>query len=220
MTQQSERHVPAAGRRGLEALYDPVMALTMRERAFRAAITDLALTAPDDGPIIDLGCGTGSQLLQLARLAPGRELIGIDLDTAILERARGKFTAAGVSARLLHGSADALSLDDTSVVVAITSLVMHHLTPATRLRTLVELARVLQPGGRLIVVDWGKPTGPVTRFGFRLLRMLDGFQNTAEHAAGQLPTLIARVGFEQVANPTRWSTAWGTLELWTANRPT
>jgi len=220
VTSRAERYVPAAGRRGLEPLYDPVTKLTMRERAFRAAITDLALTAPNDGPIMDLGCGTGSQLLQLARLAPGRELIGIDIDTAILERARGKLTAAGVSARLLHGSADALPLDDTSVVVAITSLVMHHLTPATRLRTLVELARVLQPGGRLIVVDWGKPTGPVTRFGFRLLRMLDGFQNTAEHAAGQLPTLIARVGFEQVANPTRWSTAWGTLELWTANRPT
>ena len=196
-----------------------MMALTMRERAFRAAITDLALTAPDDGPIIDLGCGTGSQLLQLARLAPGRELIGIDLDTAILERARGKFTAAGVSARLLHGSADALSLDDTSVVVAITSLVLHHLPPATRLRTLMELVRVLRPNGRLVVVDWGKPTGPVTRIGFRLLRTLDGFHNTAEHAAGQLPMLIARTGFEQVTSPTRWSTIWGTLELWTANRP-
>lgn len=219
MTKQSERHVPAAGRRGLEALYDPVMALTMRECAFRAAITDLALTAPDDGPIMDLGCGTGSQLLQLARLAPGRELIGIDIDTAILERARGKLTAAGVSANLLHGSADALPLDDTSVVVAITSLVLHHLTPATRRRTLVELIRVLRPSGRLVVVDWGKSTSPVTRIGFRLLRTLDGIHNTAEHAAGQLPTLIARTGFEQVASPTRWSTVWGTLELWTANRP-
>jgi len=219
VTKQSERHVPAAGRRGLEALYDPVMALTMRECAFRAAITDLALTAPDDGPIMDLGCGTGSQLLQLARLAPGRELIGIDIDTAILERARGKLTAAGVSANLLHGSADALPLDDTSVVVAITSLVLHHLTPATRRRTLVELIRVLRPSGRLVVVDWGKSTSPVTRIGFRLLRTLDGIHNTAEHAAGQLPTLIARTGFEQVASPTRWSTVWGTLELWTANRP-
>lgn len=110
MTEQSERHVPAAGRRGLETLYDPVMALTVRERAFRAAITDVALTASAAGPILDLGCGTGSQLLQLARLAPGRELIGIDVDTAILERARGKLTAAGVSANLLHGSADALPL--------------------------------------------------------------------------------------------------------------
>ncbi len=218
MTKQSERHVPAAGRRGLEAPYDPMMALTMRERAFRAAITDLALAAPDDGPIMDLGCGTGSQLLQLARLAPGRELLGIDINTAILERARRKLTAAGVSARLLHGSADALPLDATSVVVAITSLVLHHLTPAARLRTLVELVRVLRPNGRLVVVDWGKPTGPVTRIGFRLLRTLDGFHNTAEHAAGQLPTLIARTGFEQVAS-TRWSTVWGTRELWTANRP-
>lgn len=47
--------MPAAGRGGLEALYDPVMALTMRGRAFRAAITDLALTAPDDGPIMVSG---------------------------------------------------------------------------------------------------------------------------------------------------------------------
>jgi len=129
VTEQSERHVPAAGRRGLEALYDPVMALTVRERAFRAAITDVALTASAAGPMLDLGCGTGSQLLQLARLAPGRELIGIDVDTAILERARGKLTAAGVSANLQHGSADALPLADASVAIAIASLVLHHLTP-------------------------------------------------------------------------------------------
>ncbi len=96
---------------------------------------------------------------------------------------------------------------------------MHHLTPAARRRTLVELLRVLQSNGRLIVVDWGKPTGPLTQIGFRLLRALDGFQNTAEHAAGQLPTLIAAAGFDQVASPASWSTAWGTLELWTANRP-
>ncbi len=64
---------------------------------------------------------------------------------------------------------------------------------------LAELARVLQPGGRLIVVDWGKPTGPMTRIGFRLLRALDGFQNTAEHAAGRVPTLIADAGFNPVS---------------------
>lgn len=75
MTSRAERYVPAAGRRGLEPLYDPVTKLTMRERAFRAAITDLALTAPNDGPIMDLGCGTGSQLLQLARTTATSDIL-------------------------------------------------------------------------------------------------------------------------------------------------
>jgi ubiquinone/menaquinone biosynthesis C-methylase UbiE len=110
----------------------------------------------------------------------------MDVDAGILERARVKLAAADVRAELLCATAHDLPLADASVEVAITSLVLHHLTPREKRLALAELFRVLQHGGRLIVVDWGKPTGPLTRIGFQLLRMLDGFANTADHAAGQI----------------------------------
>ena len=48
-----QRYVPAAGRAWLTALYDPLMALTMRERAFRPALIAAVLAEP-------AVCGTGS----------------------------------------------------------------------------------------------------------------------------------------------------------------
>lgn len=57
------------------------------------------------------------------------------------------------------------------------------------------------------------------RVAFRPLRVLDGFENTAEPAAAQLPTLTADAGFCEIDGPTSSSTVWGRLELGTAGGP-
>jgi hypothetical protein len=51
------------------------------------------------------------------------------------------------------------------------------------------------------------------------LRVLDGFEGTRDHAAGRLPALIARAGFEDPRVWKRLSTPWGTLELLSAPWP-
>lgn len=70
--------------------------------------------------------------------------------------------------------------------------------------------------GRLVIADWGRPDGLLTGAGVLLLRGLDGFENTAHHAAGRLPALIEEAGFIGVRTRQRWSTVWGSLELTTA----
>ena len=219
MTGSDPRHVPAAGRRGLEWLYDPVVAVTMREHAVRAAIGDLALTTPVDGAIVDVGCGTGSQLIALAHRDHSRRLIGVDVDAGILNRARAKLAAAGVNAELLRGDAGTVPLEDHLTAAAISSLVLHHLPPHGKRAALRELVRVVCPGGRVIVLDWGEPVDLLTRTGFRLLRALDGYANTADHAAGRLPTLIGDAGLDDVRRDRSWRTVWGSLELWTGTAP-
>lgn len=78
--------------------------------------------------------------------------------------------------------------------------------------------RVLAPSGRLIVADWGRRHDPMMRSAFALLQLLDGFENTRDHAAGRLPSLIENAGFADIITRARWRTAFGSLEVLVARR--
>lgn len=211
-----QRYVPAAGRAWLTALYDPLMALTMRERDFRPALIAAVLAEPRPSVVLDLGCGTGTLAGQLAEADPSLRVLGIDGDEAALALARQKVTGFGERVRFSRSLADALPVEDASVDVVVASLLLHHLAPAAKLDALREVRRVLIPAGRLVIADWGQPQDPLTRTGFFMLRLLDGFANTADHAAGRLPSLVAQAGFANVRVAQHWRTAWGSLQLITA----
>lgn len=210
----SERYIPAAGRRGLTALYDPVVALTMREQRFRGALVEAALAA-GPGEILDLGCGTGTLAVELALSAPRARLIGLDGDPGVLRRAAEKARAARVELELLEGSASAIPLADASVDCVVSSLLLHHLSPETKQLALAEVHRVLRIGGVFLLADWGEPSDPLMRAAFLAIQLLDGFENTRQHLAGELPQLIERGGFS-VTRIDRLRTMWGTLELMVA----
>jgi ubiquinone/menaquinone biosynthesis C-methylase UbiE len=212
----NERYVPAAGRAWLTALYDPAMALTMRERAFRPALIAAVLADPRPRVVLDVGCGTGTLADQLAEADPSVLVFGIDGDEKALALARKKVTRFGERMRFSWSLADSLPIEDAAVDVVIASLLLHHLSSVSKLQALREAHRVLAPGGRLVVADWGRPRDLLTRAGFFVLRLLDGFENTADHAAGRLPSLVAQAGFNNVSAGQRWRTLWGSLEITTA----
>jgi ubiquinone/menaquinone biosynthesis C-methylase UbiE len=215
-TPTDERYVPAAGRASLTALYDPLMALTMRDRAFRPALIVAVLADPLPGVVLDLGCGTGTFTVQLAEANPMVQVLGIDGDEAVLALARQKASPFGERVRFSKGLAGSLPIEDAAVDVVIASLLLHHLSQASKLEALREARRVLSPTGRLVIADWGQPQDPLTRPGCFALRLLDGFENTADHAAGRLPSLLAQAGFSNVSVEQQWRTLWGSLELITA----
>jgi ubiquinone/menaquinone biosynthesis C-methylase UbiE len=215
-TRTDERYVPAAGRAWFTTLYDPLMALTMREGAFRPALIAAVLADPPPGVVLDLGCGTGTFTVQLAEADPSVQVLGVDGDEAVLALAGQKASRFGERVRFSKGLADSLPIEHAAVDVVISSLLLHHLSPAAKLEALSEARRVLRPKGRLVIADWGQPQDPLTRAGFFALRLLDGFQNTADHAAGRLPSLLAQAGFSNVSVEQQWRTLWGSLELITA----
>ena len=97
------------------------------------------------------------------------------------------------------------------------SLLLHHLSPDTKVVAVAEAKRILRPGGHLHIADWGRPD-PVTFAGFQLLRLLDGIANTRDHAEGKIPALITSAGFKEVSTWRRLRTVWGSMEFITAEK--
>jgi methylase of polypeptide subunit release factors len=86
-----QRYVPAAGRALLTGLYDPVMALTMREGRWRPALLDeVAAKLPQGGTVVDVGAGTGSFAIALSAARPDSSMLAVDGDPDVLDRARRK----------------------------------------------------------------------------------------------------------------------------------
>jgi ubiquinone/menaquinone biosynthesis C-methylase UbiE len=112
--------------------------------AAEAALVDRYL--PAGGKVLDLGCGNGRVALALA--ARGFRAEGLDISPSMIEEARAAATATGVDARFRVGDAVKLPHDENeldAVVFACNGI--GHLTRDGKLACLVEMQRVLRPGG-------------------------------------------------------------------------
>ncbi len=132
-----------------------------RLRALHYAEADIekaVLAAAGPGPfdlVVDFGTGTGRMLTLFAGMA--RRVEGIDLSHQMLTVARSKLQDAGAAnASVRHGDATASPYADSSASLVIIHQVLHFLDDPGR--ALLEAARVLAPGGRLIVVEFAPHT--------------------------------------------------------------
>jgi ubiquinone/menaquinone biosynthesis C-methylase UbiE len=115
-----------------------------------------------DERILDLGCGRGAVLLMAAqRLTTGRA-VGVDLWRSVdqsgnsAEATRRNAIAEGVADRVELHTADmtALPLEDNSFDLVVSNFAIHNIRGrAGREKAISEAARVLRPGGRLMIVD-------------------------------------------------------------------
>ncbi|UCG33226.1 MAG: methyltransferase domain-containing protein [Phycisphaerales bacterium] len=103
--------------------------------------------------VLDLGCGAGLDLLLAGRMVgPAGRVIGVDMTEQLLERARVNIAEAGlINVEVRKGIIEELPVENESVDWVISNCVIN-LSPEKH-RVFAEIARVLRPGGRMLVSD-------------------------------------------------------------------
>nr|WP_179791841.1 class I SAM-dependent methyltransferase [Actinopolymorpha rutila] len=114
------------------------------ERAMLAAFAELVL-ADGGGPVGDLGCGTGRVTGHLATL--GLDALGVDLSPGMLAQARRDHPGL----RFAEGTITALDLADAELAGVLGWYSVIHTPPEEQEPVFAEFARVLRPGGRLLL---------------------------------------------------------------------
>jgi ubiquinone/menaquinone biosynthesis C-methylase UbiE len=145
-------YLPAAGRDWALPLYDPFVTLIGAD-ARRQTLIDQAALEPHHR-VLDVGCGTGSLIVQIKRGDPAMDVTGLDPDPNALARAQQKARRASVAVGLDVGFADRLPYADSSFDRVFSSFMFHHLPSSDRLAMLREVRRTLKPGGSLHLVDF------------------------------------------------------------------
>jgi ubiquinone/menaquinone biosynthesis C-methylase UbiE len=211
-------YIPALRFASLTRIYDPVVALTVRERRFKQKLIAQA-GLRDRLDLLDLACGTGTLAVRAKQVAPQVKVTGIDADTEILERARQKAGEAAVEIQFDQGFSTSLPYGKSSFDRVLSSLFFQHLAEEDKVATLREVMRVLRRGGELHLADWGKPSGPLMAALSLSIRTLDGFEPTRANLEGRLPDLFATAGLEQIEIGESLRTIYGTLTLYSAVKP-
>jgi len=130
--------------------WDQLRALHYPEEAIEHAILG-HVKAHHFERIIDLGTGTGRMLALLSKYADEAE--GLDLSHHMLTVARANLNRAGVkNARVRHGDVTNTPFESNSADLVVIHQVLHYLDQPER--ALAEAARILKPGGQLLIVDF------------------------------------------------------------------
>lgn len=188
---------------GLSESYDPVLdyATLMQDRRWKSwALANLP--ERDGRLLLDLGCGTG--VLEQG-MGDHAAVVGLDLTTAMLREAQRK--KLHNLASLVNSDGELLPFSDASFDAVVCCYVVKYTEPASLVS---EVARVLKPGGRLVLYDFARPRGPLfplnAVYVYGGLRALGKFAQLARSKAAYtfiaLPEIIATrtwdEGFEDV----------------------
>ena len=171
----------------------------LRDPATHAAWSDLFRQwIPTPARVLDLGCGTGSLSVLLAR--QGHRVTGVDLSPRMIDLARAK-AAAGPNADFVVGDASAPDVAGLFDVVLVRHLLWTLTDPAAALRRWRDL---LVPGGRYVLVEgrWAQSAGEPYADGADSLPWQGGVP--AEALAAEMRTLAEAVEVHPLTDPVLW----------------
>jgi demethylmenaquinone methyltransferase/2-methoxy-6-polyprenyl-1,4-benzoquinol methylase len=128
------------------------------DRRWRRALVAYAEPRANDR-VLDVATGTADVAIEFATRSRAAEIVGVDLSSGMLQVARDKLARLGLAQRIALREGDALSLpfDDASFDVVTIAFGLRNLPDYAR--GVAEMARVLRPGGRAVVLEFLPPRG-------------------------------------------------------------
>jgi len=168
-----------------------------RRRVAKKLHTSLAPVAPGvlgATRVLDVACGTGD--LSLTLFESGKaQIVGIDFCRPMLEIASSKALKRGSDVSFIEGDALSLPFLDSSFEAATIAFGLRNLASVEA--GIAELLRVLRPGGKVIVLEFSKPTVPILRSFFRIyftkvLPVFGGLISGSKSAYQYLPESVSR----------------------------
>ena len=156
-TQSQARHAPINGKIPPQLVWDQVWAKdiyadpSIRRRRSKqkvSIITDQGFSISDEQHLLEVGCGGGAVLEEIASCCPDRGyLIGCDISRVALKLARENLTAIQATPLLLWTDAEKLPFERESIDIIIAFGILEHLSqPMT---ALAEMSRILKPSGQV-----------------------------------------------------------------------
>ncbi len=115
---------------------------------------------PDANEIVDIGTGPGFIAIQLAKLT-GKKIKAVDLAPNMLLKAKVLAAKEGVQIEFVEADCGALPFEDSSIELVVSNSLIHMLDDV--LPFLIELKRVVRPGGKALIQDFRRDTGTIMR---------------------------------------------------------
>lgn len=164
---------------GYETLFRPALTRLVTTQTIETSmqLSVAMLRPPVDGMVLDIGCGTGNfTRAMMQAMTPGTGLcVGLDLSEPMIRTAARFRDESGLDRmHLVRGDAQLLPFAD-GVFDAVHTSAALQLVPDAR-RAVVEMARVLRPGGRVLVNTFVRSSGGVSRRMQNFMGRNTGFQ--------------------------------------------
>jgi ubiquinone/menaquinone biosynthesis C-methylase UbiE len=208
MAEAHRAYLPAAGRDWRLPFYDPLVALMGAGRTRRALIERAALQPHQR--VLEIGCGTGTLLTQIALEDPTIDVVGLDPDPKALARARQKARRRHLSIRLDQGFADQTPYPDDSFDRVFSSFMFHHLPAHEKEPVLREVRRVLKPQGLFVMLDFaGREPGERGL----MARHLHASHRLEENSEDRILALLRRAGFDDPRRIAREKLLFGQIRV-------
>jgi len=147
--------------------------------------------------VLDVSCGTATLLIAAKSPSLTTQMVRVDTDERALAIARKKIARHRVKMEVVQAGAEHLPFPTSSFDIVMSTLVFHHLPTEIKQRAMQEIYRVLTPGGRFLLADFGRAEGLLLSTFFALGRLVqaDEARYIQDNKAGKLPLFLKEVGF-------------------------